>query len=134
MDIKASIPPERLVEEVASAFKEAFNEQKVPDYGTSGLGQAFFRVWMKQRGHAFFFLFKKNLNVTNIQFAELLSLVSRYTKNQYTAEQAHSLQYVTSKDFAATVQNLIDAFPGSNEERSAKVAIVRWFFTKYGSC
>ena len=119
-----STPPD-LVEGIASAFRDAFDEQITPDYGTSGIGQAFFRVWMKQRGHAFFFLFKKNLNVTNIQFAELLALVSYYTTNTYTSQAAHSLQFVSSKEFAATVQALTEAFPtggADNNERSVRVA------------
>lgn len=124
MEFIYSTPPE-LVEDIASAFREAFSEQTSPGYGTSGIGQAFFRVWMKQRGHAFFFLFKKNLNVTNIQFAELLALVSCHTTNQHNPEYARSLQFVSSKDFGTTVQSLTEAFPAagaSNDERSARVA------------
>ena len=99
-----------LVTSIASALRRAFVEQRLPEYGTSGIGQAFFRVWMKDRGHAFFFLFRKNLKVTNIQFTELLALVSSYTTDRLTQRPVHSLQFVSSNDFASTVHGIVDSF------------------------
>lgn len=40
----------------------------------------FFREWLRRRGTCYFFLFKKNLKVTNIQFADLLALMRSHFK------------------------------------------------------
>ncbi len=97
-------------QQVKDALVQAFAEQSTPGYSTSGVGQAFFRVWMKERGHAYFFLFRKNLRVTNIQFAELLALVSKNSWDVATGEMPTSLQFVSSEEFADTVQGLLEAF------------------------
>ncbi|NTU95326.1 MAG: hypothetical protein HGA52_04670 [Bacteroidales bacterium] len=39
-----------------------------------------FKSWFVENGDAYYFLFKKNLRVTNIQFSELTSLVRLYSK------------------------------------------------------
>ncbi|MDP2601081.1 MAG: hypothetical protein Q8S00_00585 [Deltaproteobacteria bacterium] len=116
---------EALITEIASALRSVSAEHAPPGHETSGIGHAFLRLWMKERGHAFFFLFRKNVTVTNIQFAELLALVSCYTKNKRTGCRPTSLQFVSSNDFSATVQGIVDALPlspVSSEPGSKRIA------------
>src|SRR5271168_4113152 len=73
----------------------------------------FFASWYRQPKQAHFFLFRKNLKVTNIQFAELLALVRVHSsrvdgKKPYPAEQASSggLQFVSQIDFNLFLEQL----------------------------
>lgn len=102
-----------LTDQIAAALEQAVIEQSIPGYETSGIAQAFFRVWMKDRGHAFYFLFRKNLRITNIQFGELLALASRHVTNRLTSAAPFSLQFVSSADFVATIGGLLNTFPMS---------------------
>jgi len=111
---------------VASVLRDAFEEQKLAGYETSSVGAAFFRLWMKDQGNAYFFLFRKNLRVTNMQHAELLALVSAHCFETSTAKPAKSLQFASPADFIATVQGLLETFPVSEVGDKAK-----WFAAKY---
>jgi len=66
--------------------------------------------WFRKKGFAYFFLFKKNLSVTNIQFAELLALIRRFTTST-DGEIVHDLQFSTVADFNRSVKNMVEAFP-----------------------
>ena len=97
--------------QIADTLKRAAEEQHIHGYGTSNLGRAFFRLWMKEEGNAYFFLFSKNLKVTNIQFAELFALVSSNVRNPKTGEQPKALQFVSYSDFTGAIQELLDSLP-----------------------
>src|SRR5690349_16689712 len=72
------------------AFIGAFDDKKF-------VVQRFFRQWFREQGNAYFFLFKKNLSTTTIQFVELLSLLRIHTKDHCDAQQ--DLHFVTIRDF-----------------------------------
>jgi len=68
----------------------------------------FFEHWFRKKGQAYFFVFKKNLDVTNIQYAELLSLITRYRTDRPIG--SGRLQFLTVQQFNATLQDAVDTF------------------------
>ena len=69
----------------------------------------FFLDWFKNHGISYFFLFKKNLRVTNIQFAELISLLRSHIYNKNGQNIQNQLQFVNQTQFKSTVQNIVDS-------------------------
>ncbi|MCL6508421.1 MAG: hypothetical protein K6T59_15515 [Bryobacteraceae bacterium] len=69
----------------------------------------FFEAWFRTHGTPLFFLFNKNLKVTNIQFAELLALIRRYVTSSVDATPIE-VQFVSPRDFNATVTHIISTF------------------------
>lgn len=131
-------------QEIADALREAVDEMKKKGYETGSVGQALLRTWFKEdRGEALFFVFRKNLKVTNLQFAELLALISAYTVDRESKASPGQLQFVSSDDFSETVNGLIAAFPPKkvprNATRKQRAAIdaehreqsSRWFAQQY---
>lgn len=116
-------------EEVFRALTEAFREQKRAGYETTAIGQAFFRVWFKEkRGEALYFVFRRNLRTTNLQLAELLALVSAHTIVKQTHERIAALQFVSSDEFSAWITALVNAIP----PRSRSIRRhARWFAKQY---
>jgi hypothetical protein len=79
--------------------------------------QKFFDAWYFRHHQAHFFLFRKNLKVTNIQFAELLALIRVHShrgegNERYPAEQDSSggLQFVAQADFTIFMGQLFQTF------------------------
>jgi hypothetical protein len=70
----------------------------------------FMARWFRE---SYFFLFTKNLRVTNIQFAELLALVRSYTKT--TGARVKELQFATEREVCRVVQGIVQAFLGDGE-------------------
>lgn len=56
-----------------------------------------FSAWFRSRGHSYFFLFTKNLSVTSLQYAELLSLIRVHAPD--SSGQPSHLQFLTIGDF-----------------------------------
>jgi tRNA G10 N-methylase Trm11 len=80
--------------------------------------------WFRRRGSAYFFLFKKNLRVTNLQFAELLALVRRFVKASDT-DDIRDLQFTAVDDFNQTVTEIVESFdrsPGDPRARYREIA------------
>jgi tRNA G10 N-methylase Trm11 len=73
--------------------------------------EVFFRKWFRENGSAFFFLFRKNLKVTNIQFAELLSLLRSHTRSKSSDAPFHDLQFVSTAEFKDGINGIVDSFP-----------------------
>src|SRR5204863_7886126 len=67
----------------------------------------FFNNWFREKGSAYFFLFRKNLKVTNIQFAELIALLKTYNVCSDTEKTVHELQFVTEDEFKDAVRQLV---------------------------
>lgn len=70
------------------------------------IAEIFFKEWFKEAGNAYFFLFKKNLKVTNIQFAELVSLLRKYS----TAKQKNNLQILGVQEFNRSLREILRSF------------------------
>lgn len=115
---------------VAKALIAAFQQRDQPGYGTSSLAAAFFRVWMKEDGNAYYFLFHKNLRVTNMQHAELVALVAAYTFDAVTKTPVRTVQFASTDDFIARVQALLDAVPGGIDKDTIEPK-AEWFAATY---
>lgn len=100
------------------------------DYVTSNLTEAFIKSFSDEgfdpsrfsklwfpRSSQYYFLFKKNLKVTNISHAELLALLKSYTLFTPTKQPADDLQFMSYKEFKITIAELIKTFPYDNNNR-----------------
>lgn len=113
---------------VADALCDAFEERVVANYTTTGLGQAFFRVWFKEkRGEALFFVFRQSLKVTNLQLGELIALISAYATVGNAGPSAQPLHFVSYDDFVSSVSTLIAALPRKRRRRDQ----AEWFARHY---
>ena len=78
----------------------------------------FFRNWFKNLGTGYFFVFKRNLTFTNVQFGELLALIRTCTAPPGTKE----LQFVTTAHFRNWIQSVVDALsPDASEEQFKRI-------------
>lgn len=68
----------------------------------------FFSQWFRKLGTPYYFLFHKNLSVTNIQFAELVSLIRLHTTNRGNKQPEKSLHFVVVKEFLKGMQEVVD--------------------------
>lgn len=68
----------------------------------------FFEEWFRDRGQALFFLFRKNLSVTNIQFAELLSLIRTHLSDRETEMPVHNQQVLSLESFLGGVKAIFE--------------------------
>jgi hypothetical protein len=85
---------------------------------------------MKEEGNAYYFLFHKNLRVTNMQHAELMALVTVYTYDRATERPVRTIQFVSTSDFIARVQALWEAVPsiGGSDQLDGRAS---WFAKTY---
>ncbi|MDX6529048.1 MAG: hypothetical protein QOH41_1338 [Blastocatellia bacterium] len=105
----------------------------------------FFAEWFRSHGSAYYFLFRKNLKVTNIQFAELLALIRAHNHSRETNEPVHDLQFLSVDEFYSALTELVDSFPRSSvSPRARHELIARMYYALmsrhvvveafYGSC
>lgn len=131
-------PPRKqeVVDQIISSFRAHFD------------GVGFFKHWFMKLGTAYHFLFQKNLAVTNIQFAELLSLLVRYRKDPFKG--SGRLQFLTVEEFDARITEALSTFirdkraPSRDEQEAAFTAIADRYWDLlaniavvkplYGSC
>ncbi|HLY61048.1 MAG TPA: hypothetical protein VKV95_09890 [Terriglobia bacterium] len=74
----------------------------------------FFQNWFRGNGSAYFFLFQKNLSVTNIQVAELLALLRSYTTRTDTGRAVRDLQFLSVQEFNSSVQSIVESYVSSH--------------------
>lgn len=68
--------------------------------------QSFFTKWFRDNGTPLFFLFKKNLGVTNIQFAELVALLRVHAQSTIAKDHLHQLQFASTSEFKQMFQQV----------------------------
>jgi 16S rRNA G966 N2-methylase RsmD len=78
----------------------------------------FFTAWFRKNGSPYFFLFKKNLSTTNIQFAELVSLAKLHTVNLSTKTNKFDLHFFTVRDFINGIQQVVSDLASSGISKS----------------
>jgi hypothetical protein len=83
----------------------------------------FFKSWFRQSGNSYYFLFRKNLAVTNLQFDELFALVRIHTSG-VSSHEAHRLQFMSGAEFQALVQSLVDSFAGHDRKPDEYSAVI----------
>lgn len=69
----------------------------------------FFQKWYRESGEGYFFLFKKNLSVTNAQFAELFALLRRNSKYSFDVNSKPNLLFHNTNHIKATFVDTINA-------------------------
>ncbi len=85
-------------------------------------GHLFFKNWfLIDRKQACLFIFKKNYKITNIQFAELLSLLRVHSKSE-VFDPVETLHFVSTDDFRSMVQQMSEAFKLNDSNARKKVA------------
>lgn len=72
----------------------------------------FFASLYRERGSAWFFLFKKNARVTNLGFAELLSLVRAELRSQEKPTRVANVRFLTNRELTDAVERLVRSFEG----------------------
>lgn len=72
--------------------------------------EKFFGKWFRKRGFRHVFLFKKNLKVTNIQFAELLALLKTHTSSVLNGDIIGELLFVSVDEFDVMIYRMVSAF------------------------
>lgn len=70
----------------------------------------FFELWYGARRNAYFFLFKKNLKITNIQYSELIALLRSYTSGQ-GGTAGRDLQFLSRREFNSAIAGIVATFP-----------------------
>lgn len=82
----------------------------------------FFNKWFLQQGQSHFFLFKKNLKVTNIQFAELFASIRCHTVltdgHNDNNDNFADVHFMTKSRFKHAVTELIRSFPWDEDSRN----------------
>src|SRR5262249_25169209 len=79
----------------------------------------FFEYWFRDDGKPYFFLFKNNLRVTNIQFGELISLLKVHL---ITTEQITSLRFLSYAEFRWIMNRLNETFDLTSQASREYVA------------
>ncbi len=111
--------------------------------GDRFLPAALFTNWFRELGVPYFFLFRKNVSCTNLQFAELLALLRVHTID--ILRRQHELHFVTLRQFLNQVSDTVsdlqtalltptqiaDTFVGLYSELVWSMVVVEPF---YGSC
>lgn len=69
--------------------------------------EKFFRLWFREKGNPLFFLFKKNLSVTNTQFVELLSLLTIHSATTIHGGQEIKLLFYSTEHIKTTFTEAI---------------------------
>ncbi|HVV54984.1 MAG TPA: hypothetical protein VHC47_06660, partial [Mucilaginibacter sp.] len=74
-----------------------------------------FDKWFLEKGKGYYFLFKKNLKVTNLQFAELASLIrlNAQREGDYVGEQ---LLFLSVKEFNTSFFEILKCFTSDKKK------------------
>jgi hypothetical protein len=97
----------------------------------------FYRDWFRGRHSTpYFFLFRKNLAVTNLQFAELLALLRTYTTQSSDGSRPH-LQFYSTDEFNRQVLNLLNSLadrfpPGAADDKEPVTNLCKEFANHWG--
>jgi hypothetical protein len=89
----------------------------------------FFQSWVREEGAAYFFLFKKNLQTTNIQYAELASLIRQNTARKKTQERVPDVAFHTTARFRRTIEAIVAPVlerSGADQPRLGHIAELYW--------
>ena len=90
----------------------------------------FFDLWFGSNNNAYYFLFKKNLSITNIQYNELLSLVVQHYSEIKKSNTIHNsakkdLLFYDIDELKRTINNVIKELlriPGKNKQQISQLA------------
>lgn len=95
-----------LEDSIAGAFSlmlfEVFknNESLSPEVVSKSFSKHFYNEWFQKLGNSYLIVFRKNLEETNIQMTELLSLI------RLSTDEGKKFHSISSKDFKKTIENI----------------------------
>lgn len=84
----------------------------------------FFTIWLREKGQALTFVFKKNLKVTNIQYAELITLVRHHIKD--VESNHYEVQFLTVKEYIekfSLLFNTLFSIEIFNDKKQFKITV-----------
>ncbi|HEX8197691.1 MAG TPA: hypothetical protein VF571_15980 [Pyrinomonadaceae bacterium] len=84
----------------------------------------FFKKWFTEEGCAYYFLFRKNLKITNIQFAELLALIRSHNKSKETGKAVSDLQFLSPPEFYTAIREIVESFPHEETNPKSKYELI----------
>jgi hypothetical protein len=92
-------------------------------YSSTYAAETFLESWFTQQ---LFFLFKKNLSVTNIQLAELLALLRTHIHLETGSGLSHlrNFQFLSRRDFRAFVHRLLADYPSMTYSSTHERAVI----------
>lgn len=71
--------------------------------------EKFFPIWFRELGTPYFFVFKKNLSITNLPQPELLALIRQYTYCKIDDRPASSIAFHTTAAFTSVIESIVDS-------------------------
>lgn len=77
--------------------------------------ERFVESWFETLGGAYYFLFSKNLTVTNIQFAELVALLRVHTRDTRTGQPTSRILFLSFEELEEGLEDLVDSFSSTPE-------------------
>lgn len=89
--------------------------------------KVFFRSWFRDQGQSYFFLFTKNLKVTNLQVAELHALLRTYISEKDSRARVRDFQLLSVQEFNDSVRSLVQSFAELGLDRA--VVLVSELYT-----
>ncbi|MGP8175235.1 MAG: hypothetical protein ACLP7O_11910 [Terracidiphilus sp.] len=89
----------------SSPKMEGSTEDKELADGPRFPGDKFFTEWFRKRGTIYFFLFKKNLRVTNVQIAELIALL-----RSYRTDSGAELAFLSVEGYKEVLVHIAESF------------------------
>lgn len=113
-------------------------QQILADYIVQSISQdtqdfqwdVFFRLWFREKGGPFFFLFKRHLGVTNTQYVELFSLLQVYCTDRFSGAPKAQFLFHTTEQMKSTMVDMINMLLDSPSDQRAKQATL--FAETYG--
>ncbi|MCK9414130.1 MAG: hypothetical protein M0Q53_17645 [Prolixibacteraceae bacterium] len=69
--------------------------------------ELFFKLWFRENGNPLFFLFKKNLSVTNTQYVELFSLLIKHSSSKFEDRKEPKLLFYSTEYIKITFSEVI---------------------------
>jgi hypothetical protein len=116
----------RLRDSITRAFRESIREKTDNGDDERDVFERgrFFNSWFKSDpDRCFFFLFKKNLRVTDIQFSELLALIRVHSSSELF-DPTEELQFLSVSEFYGTVEKMAEAFLLDPNRREAGCELI----------
>lgn len=118
--MKESISPQ--IQVLVDCIKESIQDANF-------LWEKFFHLWFRKNGTPLFFLFKKNLSVTNAQFTELFSLITLHSSNRLKTNDTTKLLFYSTdhikNSFSEAIASLLEKYK-DNDDR-----LIRSFAERY---
>ncbi len=123
----------KLSRSIEKSFRQDYEDKKNPgnkDYFDSKI---FFDRWFKKHGKSYYFIFRKTLQVTNIQFPELVSLIRQFHDNNEN-NKFSDLQFLSVKEFKQEIRGIVNSFSSINDKNQKYKFIAEKYYDILKKC